>query len=95
MNHFDGSDRRMTRMTQHNKRKWHTLHNQVIAGSAPKTVLDMLLALDRAVLELSMHIYDLPARDRFAMREQNQRLHDAVKEHLPQLRKAELLPAGH
>jgi len=73
-------------MTRQDKRR--RLRNQAIVGSNTNTMLDTLLALDRAVVELSMHIYNVPAGERFAMREQNQRLHDAVREHLP--RRAQL-----
>jgi hypothetical protein len=79
-------------MAQQNKPKWHELQNQVTSGSDPNTLLEILLALDRAVVEVSMHIYNLPAHERFVMREQNQRLHEAVREHLPRLREPWLLP---
>ena len=70
-------------MTQQNKRKWRELQNQVAGASDPNTMLEMLLALDRAVVEVSMHIYNLSPRDRFVMREQNQRLHEAVRKDYP------------
>jgi len=46
-------------------------------------LLNLLLTLDQTVVELSMQIYDLPQPHRLAMREQNRRLHDAVREGLP------------
>jgi hypothetical protein len=67
-------------MTRQNKRR---ARDQALGGTHTNTMRDTLLALDRAVVELSMHIYNLPAQDRFVMREQNQRRHDAVREHLP------------
>jgi hypothetical protein len=73
-------------MTRQDKRP--RLRNQPFAGPDTNTMLDTLLALDRAVVELSMHIYNLPAQDRFVMRQQNQQLHNAVRKHLP--RRAQL-----
>ncbi len=69
-------------MTQQDERKWR---NHVISESDLNKVLDILLALDRMVVELSMHFYNIPRRKRFVMREQNRRLHDVVREHLPRL----------
>ena len=74
-------------MTYENKLKFRESSIDVSVGYDPNTMLDILLALDRAVVEVSMHLYNLPPRDRFAMREQNQRLHDAVREHLPRYSK--------
>lgn len=51
----------------------------------PHHVLDLVLELDRMVVEFSMHVYNLPPRDRLLVRKQNRRLHDAVREHLPRL----------
>jgi hypothetical protein len=45
-----------------------------------ETLLDTLLVLDRTVIELSMCLYNVPAGHQPAMREQNQRVHDAIKE---------------
>ncbi len=61
------------------------MHNQVASDSDLNRLLDILLALDRMVVELCMGVYNIPRRDRFTMREQNRRLHDAVREHLPRL----------
>lgn len=70
-------------MTQQGERKLRALQNQVASEHDLDRVLDILLALDRMVVELSMRFYNIPRRDRFAMREQNRRLHDAVRERLP------------
>lgn len=70
-------------MSQPNKTLLSGPRNQTIGESDAHTMLELLLALDRALVELSMHMYNLPVGDRFVMREQNQRLHDAVREHLP------------
>jgi len=72
-------------MTQRDERKWHKSDDPGIRRNDLSKVLDILLALDRMVVEHSMHIYNIPRRDRFIMREQNQRLHDAVREYLPRL----------
>jgi len=72
-------------MTRLDERKWREFRSQVISASDLSQLLDILLALDRRVVELSMRIYNIPRRDRFIMREQNRRLHDAVREHLPRL----------
>ncbi|MGA8869011.1 MAG: hypothetical protein WB510_18700 [Candidatus Sulfotelmatobacter sp.] len=66
-------------MTRRNERKWRKLRNQVSSGSDPNHMLDALLALDGMVVEVAMNIYNVPRRDRFTMRKQNRRLHDAVR----------------
>ena len=48
-------------------------------------MLEIFFALDRMVVELSMLRYSVSRRDRDIMREQNQRLHDAFREHPPQI----------
>jgi len=72
----------MTRRADHNVGE---LNDPVIAESNRTQMLDVLLALDRMVIEVSMRVYNLPRRDRSVMREQNRRLHDAVREHVPGL----------
>jgi len=70
-------------MTRQHGRKYRDSRRQAISDSEPATVLDSLLALDRMVVELSMHVYNIPRGDRFLVREQNRRLHDAVRKRLP------------
>jgi hypothetical protein len=48
-------------------------------------MLDILSACDRGVVEFSMGLYNVPRRDRARMRQQNRRLHRAVRKFLPQL----------
>jgi hypothetical protein len=72
-------------MTQQDQRKWRELRDQVTSETDRNKVLDIMLALDRMVVELSMRVYNIPRRDRFIMREQNRRLHDAVRERVPRL----------
>ncbi len=47
--------------------------------------MDVLLALDRMLVEVSMRLYNVPGRDRFTMRKHNRRLHATVRQHLPRL----------
>jgi hypothetical protein len=72
-------------MTRRTQPKCRQLRNQVTSQSDLHPALDMLLELDRMVVELSMGIYNLPRRERFIMRAQNRRLHQAVREHLPRI----------
>jgi hypothetical protein len=72
-------------MTRQNERKWREWHRRAIAASDPGEMLDMLLALDRMVVELSLRVYKVSRRERSLMREQNRRLHRAVRKHLPRL----------
>jgi hypothetical protein len=48
-------------------------------------MLDILSACDRGVVEFSMGLYKVPRRDRAVMRQQNRRLHRALRKCLPQL----------
>jgi hypothetical protein len=66
-------------MKQQRERKWRELRNPVISESDSNRLLEILLALDRTVVELSMRIYNIPRRDRSRMRAQNRRLHEAVR----------------
>jgi len=50
---------------------------------APDQMLDALFALDCMVVELSMRVYNVSRRERFILRKQNRRLHDAFRKHLP------------
>lgn len=60
------------------------------ANSSPTDLtemLEMLLALDRSVVEVSMQLYSLDRGERHKMRSQNRRLHAAVRHQLPRLLK--------
>ncbi len=48
-------------------------------------MLDTVLAFDRSLVEFSMGLYNVPRRHRAAMREQNRRLHHALRKRLPRL----------
>lgn len=72
-------------MTHQNKREWRQLRNQVPRQHDPEQMMDVLLALDRMLVEISMRLYNVPGRDRFTMRKHNRRLHATVRQHLPRL----------
>ncbi|GEM_PF-3463122 len=74
-------------MTSQNKREGRKLHSEALSPCDPAEMLDQLLALDRMLIEVSMRLYKVPRRERFTMRAQNRRLHDAVRQHLPRLLK--------
>jgi hypothetical protein len=78
-------------MTPHNQRKWRKLQSQIRTQRDPKQILDVLLTLDRMLVEVSMRPYNLPQHERFSVPAQNRRLHAAVKQHLPRL----LRPSSH
>lgn len=52
-----------------------------------KRPLEVLFALDRMVVEVSMQLYNVDGRDRARMRRENRRLHAAMRQHLPALLK--------
>jgi hypothetical protein len=58
---------------------------QIMRRNELKKMLDILLTFDRSLVEVSMRIYQVPRRDRIAMRKQNRRLHHALRENLPRL----------
>ena len=48
-------------------------------------MLEIMLAFDRSVVELSMGLYNLPGHERDKMRRHNRRLHHALRQRLPRL----------
>jgi hypothetical protein len=68
-------------MSQQKKRKLRELCDQATTETDPVRLLNMFLELDRMVVERSMHLYKIPHRQRFIVREQNRRLHDAIRRH--------------
>lgn len=50
-------------------------------------MLELLLALDRSLIEVSMQLYEVKQGDRRRMRMQNRRLHAAVRTQFPRLLK--------
>src|SRR5438477_6784127 len=65
------------------RRKPRESRDELTSTRDANHMLIRLLALDRALVALSMGIYSIPRRQRFMMREQNRRLHHAIREHLP------------
>ena len=64
------------------------LHKLLAQGIRPGDVdklLEAIRALDRSVVEISMHIYRVPSRQRAMMRKQHRRLHDTIRRRLPVL----------
>jgi hypothetical protein len=85
---FRGSDTRArniwgNQMT--NPSRWRKPQDRMTRRYDLNQVLDILLAFDQSVVECSMRLYNVPRRDRVAMREQNRRLHHALRECLPRL----------
>ena len=72
-------------MAQPNHSDASKLQSLALGGTDAEQMLDLLLALDRMLVEVSMRLYNVPRRDRRTMRKQNRRLHAAVKQHLPRL----------
>ncbi len=54
----------------------------------PAEMLEILLALDRSIVEVSMQLYNVDQNDRRTMRVQNGRLHDAFRTQFPRFLKA-------
>jgi len=70
-------------MGQLTKREWRKLRAvSAVAGDFDK-MLKAFRALDRTVIEISMHVYNLPRRERAAMRKIHRRLHDMIRAGFP------------
>ncbi len=54
--------------------------NAIARASDSGSMLEALLVLDRAMVEISMRLYNLPRRERSAMRGHHRRLHRAVRQ---------------
>ena len=70
-------------MPQPKKRSWRALRTRDARASDVKELLEVFSALDRIVIEISMHVYNVPPRDRSAMLEQHRRLHNAIRQGVP------------
>jgi hypothetical protein len=62
-------------------------HRQVLHKIDLDRMLEILSAFDRGVVELSMGLYNVSRHDRMLMRQQNRRLHRALRKCLPRLLK--------
>jgi hypothetical protein len=81
-------DERNNPMTRHDQRRCKTVRNRVPRESDPKRALELFFALDQRVVELFTSVYKLPRTERFKLREQNRRLHEAVRDHVELVRRA-------
>jgi len=72
-------------MTKHHPSRWRKPQDRITRRYDLNQMLDILLAFDQSVVECSMRLYNVPRRDRVTMREQNRRLHHALRECLPRL----------
>jgi hypothetical protein len=70
-------------MSQPTKRRGRKSCSSGIPASDVDKFLNAFRTLDRTVVEISMHIYKIPHRDRTAMLKQHRRLHDTVRKRLP------------
>jgi hypothetical protein len=70
-------------MTRRHKGDWRKLRKGLVRTSDLDNLMNILLALDRTVVELSMHVYKIPRGHQLAMREQNRILHEAFRDRLP------------
>jgi len=75
----------MNAMTLPEKRHSRISRNEPAIN--PSQMLDVLLALDRMVVEVSMHLYNVERQDRSQIRHSNRRLHAAVRKQLPRILK--------
>lgn len=57
----------------------HKSRNRLPNERDSRHMLESLLALDAALVELSMHLYKVPDRERSVFRVQTRRLHRAVR----------------
>lgn len=73
----------MNAIAQSEKRNWRIAPAKPAVD--PSRMLDVLLALDRMVVEVSMHLYDVKHKDRSTIRHNNRRLHAAVRKQFPQI----------
>jgi hypothetical protein len=74
-------------MAQRHTREPFKTHNRDLRQNDANEMLDVLLTLDRMLVEVSMRLYNVPGRERSTVRKQNRRLHAAVRQHLPRLLK--------
>lgn len=72
-------------MTKHTSRKWRKPRTPTVPRGDLDRLLDVFLAFDRVVVELNMAIYNVPRRDQVLVRRQNRRLHQTLRNRLPQV----------
>jgi hypothetical protein len=74
----------MNPIRQHNKTSARKSQDAPLSASSRES-LDVLLALDRMLIEVSMRLYNVSQSDQLTLREHNRHLHNAVRAHLPRL----------
>lgn len=79
-------------MKQRDQKKRRKVVNKASSQNDRSNLLDVLLALDRTVVETSMRKYEVPDCDRAEIRAQQRCLHNAIRE--LQLRLKHLPAAG-
>ena len=72
-------------MSQPNNQPRRKLRSRNVQANEVHKLLNALLAFDRTLVEYSMDLYNVPRRDRAAMRRLHRRLHNTVRERLPRL----------
>ncbi len=70
-------------MSQPNSARLRKARKEGIRPADVDQLLEVIRVLDRGVVEISMHIYQVPRRERALLREQHRRLHEAIRERLP------------
>ena len=76
-------------MKQRDQKKRRKVVNKASSQNDRSNLLDVLLALDRTVVETSMRKYEVPQSERAAIRAQQRHLHNAIRKlqlrfkHLP------------
>jgi len=65
-----------------------SIHDQIAPEGDPSEMLELFLALDRSLVEVSMQLYSIDRRGRSQMRRDHRRLHTAMRNQLPRLLKS-------
>lgn len=74
-------------MTSPDYRRSPQARNAVVSPRDADAMLELVLTLDRMLVEVSMQLYGLSRREQSTMRKHHRRLHHAVREHLPRILK--------
>jgi hypothetical protein len=78
----------MKAVSPSDRRRHRTFQKREPQQKDPAEMLEILLALDRSIVEVSMQLYNVDQSDRRTMRAQNGRLHDAFRTQFPRFLKA-------
>jgi hypothetical protein len=77
----------MSFTARQNKPKFYSSRKSTARRDDPQQMLDLVMAMDRMLMEVSMQLYNVDRGERSQLRRQNRRLHAAVRAHLPRLLK--------